>query len=210
MARAKLDHFVYAVPDLDVAIRRFELDTGVKPLYGGRHLLLGTHNALVALDDGVYFELVAADPGATEIKLPMLKQLKEPSLIAWAVQCDGLEELEHSLATAPAKLGPVGRGSRVCSDGSKLNYKHAALVVDDKELLAALPFVVDWLDSAHPSQTSPQGCRLRSFEIHHPHEKGIESVLNALGATDKCKIVAAAVQELRLEIETPRGVRSFR
>ena len=47
MNTLKLDHIVYAVPDLDEGIRNIHEKLGVMPVYGGRHLLEGTHNALL-------------------------------------------------------------------------------------------------------------------------------------------------------------------
>ena len=52
-----IDHLVIAVPELDKAVTAYgELGFTVVP--GGRHPI-GTHNALVAFEDGAYLELVA-------------------------------------------------------------------------------------------------------------------------------------------------------
>ncbi len=64
-----LDHILYAVPDLQKGIDDFEKLTGVRPVYGGKHLNLGTHNALVSLGEEVYFELIAPDPSRKNIPL---------------------------------------------------------------------------------------------------------------------------------------------
>ncbi|MBC5827138.1 MAG: VOC family protein [Candidatus Eremiobacteraeota bacterium] len=44
-----IDHIIYAAPDLDRAIVQFTREYGVTPLAGGRHIGLGTRNALVGL-----------------------------------------------------------------------------------------------------------------------------------------------------------------
>ena len=58
----RLDHLVYGVDDLQKGMARFEALTGVKPALGGRHDGLGTHNAIVSLGGGAYFEIIAPDP----------------------------------------------------------------------------------------------------------------------------------------------------
>ena len=63
-----LDHIVYCVPDLHVAMDEIESKTGVRPIIGGKHVALGTHNAFLSLgDDGSYLELFAPDPDATTL-----------------------------------------------------------------------------------------------------------------------------------------------
>ncbi len=52
-----IDHLVIVVPDLEAAARSYgELGFSVVP--GGRHPV-GTHNALIAFQDGAYLELIA-------------------------------------------------------------------------------------------------------------------------------------------------------
>jgi Glyoxalase-like domain len=44
-----LDHLVYAAPDLATAVADLEEHLGVRAQAGGKHVGLGTHNALLAL-----------------------------------------------------------------------------------------------------------------------------------------------------------------
>ncbi len=54
-----IDHLVIAVPDLQTAITNYEA-LGFRVVPGGRHPVThGTHNALIALQDGAYVELIA-------------------------------------------------------------------------------------------------------------------------------------------------------
>ena len=52
-----IDHFVVVVPELEAAIRDYTA-AGFTVVRGGRHNI-GTHNALIALADGSYIELIA-------------------------------------------------------------------------------------------------------------------------------------------------------
>ena len=54
---AGIDHLVIVVPDLGAAAANYA-DLGFTVVPGGRHAV-GTHNALIALQDGSYIELIA-------------------------------------------------------------------------------------------------------------------------------------------------------
>ena len=45
----RIDHLVYAVPDLEKAIKEIEKKFGIAPVKGGQHKSQGTHNALLNL-----------------------------------------------------------------------------------------------------------------------------------------------------------------
>ena len=47
--RVLIDHLVYAVPSLPAAVGEVAERFGVRAQAGGKHLGLGTHNALLAL-----------------------------------------------------------------------------------------------------------------------------------------------------------------
>ena len=83
-----IDHLVYGVPELAPAVARLQALLGVAPAAGGRHEGRGTHNALLALGDDVYLEVIAPDPEQPEPPAPRpfgLNDLTAPRLITFAV-----------------------------------------------------------------------------------------------------------------------------
>ncbi len=58
----KLDHLAVACANLDEGVDWVEEQLGVPLQPGGQHARYGTHNKLLGLGDGLYFEVIAIDP----------------------------------------------------------------------------------------------------------------------------------------------------
>ena len=59
---AQLDHLILAATTLADGIEFVADITGATPQPGGKHVAMGTHNALLRLGDRVYLEIIAIDP----------------------------------------------------------------------------------------------------------------------------------------------------
>lgn len=184
---AVIDHLVYAVPDLAVAIDWFEDATGVRPAIGGSHDGMGTHNALVSFGE-CYLELIAPDPGQPD---PPSSGLPRPfgldevlaaggegaTLVGFAVRPDDgetIDELGDRMFDAGHDPGPVVDMSRLTPDGDRLSWR---LTFPTQR---TLPFLIDWGDTKRPNTTQPGGVELADFAIVHPRPFDVLGVVAAL------------------------------
>ncbi|MEM8619760.1 MAG: VOC family protein [Actinomycetota bacterium] len=173
----RVDHLVLATPDPASTIAELADATGVTPFAGGAHPGLGTRNWLVALatedpQDRAYLEIIGPDPEQPEPASPRpfgLDDLDRPSFAWWCARADDLASLGTGFAN-PMTM------ERQSPEGL-LQWDLAFPV----ELDGATPFVIDWLDSTHPSTHAPTGLILRGFTIEHPEAATCRRTLAALG-----------------------------
>ncbi|MBW2290742.1 MAG: VOC family protein [Deltaproteobacteria bacterium] len=181
----KLDHIVYAVPDLEGAIDEFTRRLGSAPAFGGRHEGLGTHNAILPLAGETYVELIAADPGlpAPNQQRPFgLDSLQGPRLVTWAVRSRNIEADATRARERGYDPGIVFEMSRKEPDGEVLRWK---LSLRAKPLGDGLvPFVIDWGSATHPAAASAADsvrCTLGNLSAQHPDPQAVRGALDALG-----------------------------
>lgn len=179
---AGLDHLIYAAPGLDEGMDRIERLLGVRPMIGGRHPELGTHNALVAIGGDVYLEIIAPDP---DLPVPAGGRLfdahscPEPMLATWVLRDEDIDSTVSRARERGVGLGEVAAGFRQTADGSRLSWKVSdpyAMPLD-----GALPFVIAWGDTPHPSKAAPPGGVLVSLQVEHPDPAAVRAALDVLG-----------------------------
>ncbi len=149
-----LDHILYAVPDLSKGIEDFEKLTGVRPTHGGRHPILGTHNALVSLGEDSYLELIAPDPNTKASSKDIIfgiGKINAPKIVTWAVRSNNIRELGKTF-----QIEKIQNGGRTKEDGTFLKWKTAEITEFDDHT-GIIPFVIQWISTAHPAKTSPKG-----------------------------------------------------
>ena len=163
MEQLKLDHLVYAVPDLEKAIESFSHQLGCAPVFGGRHEGLGTHNAILPLEGLTYLELMAADPTLPDPDLARpfgLDLLQGPRLVTWAVRSRDIEADTKLARERGYDPGIAIEMSRKEPSGETLNWK---LSLSREPLGDGLvPFVIDWGSTRHPSSVSPADSSVNS------------------------------------------------
>ena len=176
-----LDHLVYASPDLQTGIDQIEKLLGIRAEFRGRHLKLGTHNALLALGPKCYLEIVAPDPEQTNFQGPLLFSLDtitEPRLVTWVARTDQVEDLAARPLDRGLRLGEVVSGSRQTPEGTTLTWKatNPYTVIAD----GVVPFLIDWEQSAHPAGSAPSGALLVELRAEHPEAAHVQTILEQL------------------------------
>ena len=178
----RLDHLVYATPDLGLGVDTIDKLLGVRATPGGQHPGLGTRNALVALGPSSYLEIIGPDPEQpkpTGRRRFGIDELKAPRLVAWVAKGTELEKLAAAAAERGVKLGAVIPGSRRRPDGVVLSWRYT----DPNTVLAdgLVPFFIDWGTSPHPSATAARGATLVQVRAEHPDAERTQKMLDILG-----------------------------
>ncbi len=198
----QIDHIVLGISDLQAGIDQLEELTGVRPVFGGEHPDLGTHNALMSLGTRQYLEILAPRPEAEVVdRHRPLKELSDLTPVMWAVATDDAVQTAERLATNGHPTTEIVPGSRTLPDGSILEWKIFRL---SEFGLAGVPFFIEWSEqSPHPSQTSPTGCEFESIELAHPKSDRLRQVVQILGLN-----LAVAQNEstmMKVRIRCPSG-----
>jgi hypothetical protein len=200
----RVDHLVYAVPDLARGVETVEKLLGIRATPGGQHPGAGTRNALLALGPSSYLEIIGPDPEQPPPKDPRrfgIDTLAAPRLAAWAARESDLDRFAAEAAARGVKLGPVGSGSRKRPDGVLLSWRFTS----PSTVLAGgiVPFFIDWGASPHPSQTAAPGATLTVLRSEHPDPSSVTELLRSLGLT--MPVAKAAAPALIAEIDCPKG-----
>ena len=198
-----LDHILWAAPDLGSGAKTIEKLTGIAPVRGGAHPGFGTRNSLIGLGSGIYFEIISPDP-AQDLKGNrggVIAALPRPGIMTFAIRSDDLDALSAAARREGLSLeGPVAM-HRNRPDGVRIDW--TILHLEDSRFGEAIPFVIDWGSSPHPSELVPAGCQLRSFAALHPEANELARLYAALDIPVPVK--RAAYPGFVAELETPNG-----
>jgi len=196
----RLDHLIVTAPELAAGVAAIEASLGVGLAGGGRHALMGTHNALLRLGPNLYLEVIAPDPQAPPPARPRWFGLDDPPaaarLVHWAVASDDIDTDAAQLGFAADEIIAMARG----------DYRWRITVPRDGRLPAggALPSLIQW-QGPHPATALPEaGCGLVRLACRSPQA----GQLRRLGLDDERLILAAAgAPPLAASVDTPHGPR---
>lgn len=201
---ARVDHLVYATPDLNRGVEEIEKFLGVRATPGGQHPGRGTRNALIALGTASYLEIIGPDPEQPPPKAPRhfgIDGLKKSKLAAWAAKGVDLERLRNDAVHKEIGLGEILSGSRRRTDGLLLEWRYT----DPRTVLADgfIPFFIDWGRSPHPALTAAKGASLIALRGEHPDAQRVQRLLRELGLD--FPVQSGAAPALVAIIDSPRG-----
>jgi hypothetical protein len=203
-----LDHIVVAAERLAQGCDYVESALGVRPQPGGRHVAMGTHNAVLRLGERLYLEVIAIDPGAPAPPRPRWFDLDEPRMRATLTEGPRLVhyvartgDIERLARQSPIDLGeimPMARG----------DYRWRLTVPPDGHLpgRGLVPTLIEW-SGAHPAQALPEhGLALVALAGEHPEPAPIRAAIARLGLADDVKVTYGTSPRLAAMIRTRRGV----
>lgn len=223
-SRLRVDHLVYGTSGRleDACIEFYEL-TGVRPAVGGVHKGLGTHNALVSLGEGAYFEIIAIDPQQPSpervwMAMTSVAAAGTNRMVTWATDRAGtMEQTVESAATKAYDAGAIQAFERQTPQGTYIRWRLAYRHYKEQDLPSGgiVPFLIEWGDGVvTPAATAPQGCSLLSLRAVAMDEESAAKQLSALGIEPADLLVTAEVgaptgPRLIATLRTPKGVVEF-
>lgn len=210
MIRAAIDHLVITAPSLASGIEYVQDELGATAQPGGRHARMGTHNALLKLDDATYLEILAVDPAARPPSDPRWFGLDEldahasPCLAAWVAR---VEDIHAALAAIkmPGDVKTMSRG--------ELEWLIAIPANGTMSSAGVMPAFIQWMNGPHPAQgLADSGLALEALHGVRPDGSMISPALAKLTIEPRWSLAAANPETkpgLRATIRTPRGIQTL-
>lgn len=202
-----IDHLVLATPDVAETAAQVQREWGVQVVAGGSHAGRGTHNALTGLGAGVYLEIVGPDPAQPDPPFPRpfgVDELQAPALVAWCARPSlPLADVVDRIGTRGLDVGPIADMSRTRPDGVQLRWRLTFPLLEPPHR-GTLPFLIDWLDSPHPTESLPHEAHLTTLHIVHPRADLVRAILGEIGHTRAIEIEQGPAG-LWAEVHTLRG-----
>lgn len=124
----------------------------------------------------------------------------------WALHTRDLAGLVKRVRKGGFNVSDPKPGSRRRPDGTLLTWTTAFVQEPDLELA---PFFIQWGPTTpHPSQTSPQGCRLEDMRLVQPHPDRLRQLFKVVGYS--AHVEDGAAPGMTVTLDSPRGPVSYR
>ncbi len=202
------DHLVVIAQDLRQGSAWVEERLGVRPQPGGKHVAMGTHNALLSLGSRFYLEVIAVDPEAVKPPRPRWFDMDEPRMRA--AMTEG-PHLAHWVArttdidAAAARLPDLGAPTIM----ARGDMTWRITIPDDghRPGRGLVPTLIQWPGPQHPTdRMADSGCRLVAVAGEHPEPALVRAELATLGLSETMKVTYGKSPRVAAMIRTARGV----
>lgn len=202
------DHLVVAALNLEQGCDWVEERLGRRPQPGGKHVPMGTHNALLGMGPRFYLEVVAVDPEGARPARPRWFDLDEPRMkaaLAEGPQLINWVARTNDIAAAVARIPDLG----VVTPMARGEWSWRITIPDDghRPARGLVPTLIAWPDARHPADHLPDhGLRVAVMAGEHPEPALVRSELAALGLSETLKVTYAKSPRFAAMIRTARGV----
>lgn len=194
----EFDHIAVSGETLSDATSRVEVALGVTLQKGGEHAVYGTHNMLLGLEDGLYLEAIAVNPGAQPQQRPRwfdLDRFTGPArLTNWICRCGDLDTVLAAL--------PEGFGKPVALSRGDLRWRMAVPADGVLPFDGFAPALIEWEGDAHPStRLENSGWRQTALIVTHPQAAAMQALLDPLLQDARITFATGAAQlEARFDV----------
>ena len=201
-----LDHLAVSGETREEARAYVEQSLGVPMQDGGEHDVFFTHNALLALEDGLYLEAIAVNPHAATPKRPRWFDLDRfsgpPRLTNWICSTT---DLRAALET----LLPQDFGQPVDLQRGDLKWQMAVPESGVLPFENAAPALIEWQTTRHPARKlTPRGVSLARVTLRHPAGDKLKVLLSPILSDDRVRIEQGE-RSIHAEFFTPQGPREI-
>jgi len=171
----RLDHVSYVASHDQISdvVNRIGSQIGTAFIDGGIHPKFGTRNFTAPLLNGQYIEIVCPmDHPATDAT-PFGRAVKKKAeegggWMTWVISTSDIQKIEDKLSR------PAVIANRKLPNGSELEWKQIGVLSTLED--PGVPFFIEWISQAHPSQTSIAVASIKSILIIG-NEKKLEKQL---------------------------------
>lgn len=206
----QIDHVIWAVPDLDRGVELFREMSGIGAIVGGVHPGRGTRNSLVSAGENMYVEIIAPDPDQMpfdpeahpiEAFANVISTMPDPEVDMFAFSATDLEAIAaRGRELGLEVVGPTP-GERRTPEGVLIRWSHVDFL--GHRFGQFVPFALNWLDSPHPSTTSPTGATILGITVEHPRADELRRIYEGLGVP--AAVVQADEPRIVVRISSEKG-----
>jgi hypothetical protein len=204
-----IDHLPVAALTLEEGVDYVRRSLGVDLPFGGKHQLMGTHNHLMRIGEGIFLEIIAPDPLAMPQRprwfclddKEFCGELKtSPRLVTWVIRTGNLTAALQKVNGIAGEAITVSRGS--------LTWRISVPQDGSMAFQGAFPTLIEWPEGPHPSlNMTDLGCRFDHLRIEHPASRDLAAALAPVFSDNRVSFSEGEKPRLIASFTTPTGTR---